>query len=233
MVRDGRRQQDWDECMFAPLRALLGSTPFFHCAGNHEEHADHMARLLGTPPEGYYDFTYGCAHFVALDATQLSDHVERPMDNYVIEPTVPLDERDPQVRFLIAALAGSRAPWKFVFLHYPPYFSGTWEAPALRPLCAIFERFGVDIVFTSHAIVYERSHPIADGKINFERGVRYIVAGGAGAQPDWFHHKKAWHAARSRAVPHFLHLSVTPTHLELQAIDLEGRMFDVLTLDKR
>lgn len=232
MVNDGRQPRDWDEYLFIPFRGLIGHTPFYHCAGNHEEHAELMRHILASPPEGYYAFTYGCAQFIALDSTLLSDHVADAQHHYVITPTVPLDESNPQIRFLIAALEKSQSPWKFVYIHYPPYFAGTWEAPSLRPLCAIFEKYKVDIVFTSHAIVYERSHPLTQDALDFEKGVRYIVAGGAGARPEWFHHKKAWHTAKNRAVPHFLHVSVTPSHLELQAIDFEGRLFDTLMLDK-
>ena len=90
----------------------------------------------------------------------------------------------------------------------------------------------MDMVFTSHSIVYERSHPIREDTVDFTSGVRYIVAGGAGEQPKWFHHKKAGHTAKSRAVPHFVHVSVTPFGLEYQAIDLDGRVFDSLMIQK-
>ncbi len=233
MVKNGGRLRDWDDFLFSPFRTLIAHTPFYHCAGNHEEHSVHMRDLLATPPEGYYAFRYGCAQFVALDTTQFSDHIENKADNYRIELTQPLDETNPQVRFLISALEASDAPWKFVFLHYPPYFDGTWEAPVLRPLCAIFERYGVDVAFTSHAIVYERSHPIRGGKIDEACGVRYLVVGGAGVRENWFHHKKAWHTAKSRAIPHFVHAAVTPGRMELQAIDNEGRLFDLLCVEKR
>jgi len=88
------------------------------------------------------------------------------------------------------------------------------------------------MVFTSHAIVYERSHPIRNDKIDFSNGVRYMVIGGAGEQPKWFHHKKAWHTAKSRAVPHFVHVSATPEQMEFQAIDLNGNTFDSFTIQK-
>lgn len=233
MVYDGNRKQDWDEYLFTPFRKLLDNTPFYHCAGNHEDHSDYMRQYLATPEEGYYAFTYGCAQFIALDTTTLSEHIEYEKDNYKIELTGDLTPRNPQVAFLIKSLKESTAAWKFVYMHYPPYFSGTWEAECLRPLYAIFEEYGVDIVFTSHAIVYERSHPITNGSIDYANGVRYIVVGGAGAFPQWFHHKKAWHTAKSRAVPHFAHISLTEEHLEFQAIDYEGRLFDTFTLEQK
>jgi len=233
MVDDGRRKQDWDDFLFTPFRNLICHTPFFHCAGNHEEHSDYMKDFLATSEKGYYDFTYGCAHFIALDSTQLADHIEDREGRYItMKLTQALTEDNPQIKFMADSLRKSNAKWKFVYMHYPPYVAATWEGKVLRPLCEIFEKYNVDIVFTSHAIVYERSHPIRNGELDFRGGVRHIVVGGAGEQPDWFHHKKAWHTAKSRAVPHFAHISVTPESLEFQAIDLNGRLFDSFILQK-
>ena len=233
MVYNGHRKQDWDDYLFTPFRSVLSHTPFYHCAGNHEDHSVHMDHYLCPPKERYYSFTYGCAQFICLDSTALSEHKKHEKDMFRIELTEPISLDNPQISFLISALENSKALWKFVYLHYPPYFSGTWEAASLRPLCEIFENYGIDIVFTSHAIVYERSHPIHNNSIDYHNGIRYIVAGGAGACPQWFHHKKAWHTAKSRAVPHFIHVSVTPEFLEFQAIDFEGKLFDAFSLEQR
>ena len=45
------------------------------------------------------------------------------------------------------------------------------------------------------------------------KGTVYIVAGGAGAKPEWLHPKWAWHTAHSMAVPHFVYASVGPRSL--------------------
>ena len=232
MVDDGRRKQDWDNFMFTPFRSLLSNTPFYHCAGNHEEHSDYMKEFLATSEKGYYDFNYGCAHFVALDSTQLADYTEDEDGRYInMKLTQELTLDNPQLQFLSDSLKNSNAKWKFVYMHYSPYVSATWEGKILRPLCKIFEKYDVDIVFTSHTIVYERSHPIRNNSFD-SKGVRYIVVGGAGARPDWFHHKKSWHTAKSRAVSHFVHISISPEYLEFQAIDLDGRLFDSFILQK-
>lgn len=233
MVSDGRRKQDWDDFLFTPFRGLIAHTPFYHCAGNHEKHAEYMKEFFATSKRGYYDFTYGCAHFIALDSTQLADYTRDEEGHCVtMKPVRCLTKDNPQIAFLADSLEKSNARWKFVFLHYPLYVSATWAGTVLRPLCEVFEKYRVDMVFASHAIVYERSHPIRNDSIDFSNGVRYIVVGGAGEKPDWFHHKKAWHTAKSRAVPHFAHVSVTPQQLELQAIDLDGRLFDTMLIKK-
>ncbi|WP_036717013.1 hypothetical protein [Paenibacillus sp. JCM 10914] len=96
----------------------------------------------------------------------------------------------------------------------------------------IFEQYGVDLVFNSHTIVYERSHPLRADKIDYDEGIVYIVAGGAGAMPEWLLPKRDWHTSQSLAVPHFIQVVVTTDHLMLRAIDHEGRLFDSLQLKK-
>lgn len=100
----------------------------------------------------------------------------------------------------------------------------------MRVLCPIMEQYGVDVVFNSHTIVYERSHPLRNNTIDRQSGITYVVAGGAGAMPQWFHHKRAWHTAQAVTVPHFVHVTIVEDVLELRAIDDEGRLFDMATL---
>ncbi|MNI87165.1 hypothetical protein D3C73_1443400 [compost metagenome] len=87
-------------------------------------------------------------------------------------------------------------------------------------------------MFNSHTIVYERSHPLRAGKIDFDHGIVYIVAGGAGAMPEWLLPKREWHTSQSLAVPHFVQVVVTSDILEVRAIDDEGRLFDTWHIRK-
>ncbi|UNK21316.1 metallophosphoesterase [Paenibacillus sp. N3/727] len=123
-------------------------------------------------------------------------------------------------------LQSSTAKWKVVYFHYPPYISGGYQVEDLRQLCPVLEQYGVDIVFNSHTIVYERSHPLREGKVDFDDGIVYIVAGGAGSMPEWLLPKREWHTAQSLAVPHFVQVVATSDNLEVRAIDEEGRLFD-------
>ena len=233
MVWDGTKKHEWDTFMFKPFRDLFSHTPFYHCSGNHENHSEYIGQFLATSEKGYYDFAYGSAHFVALDSSQLVDYIYDEKGNIASVMLIQeLTEENPQIRFLTESLKKSNAKWKFVFFHHPPYIAGNFEAAVLRPLAKIFEEYDVDIVINSHTIVYERSHPIRNDRLDYEKGVRYIVAGGAGDRPEWFRHKKAWHTAKSRAVPHFIHLVVAPARLELQAIDYNSGLFDMLVIEK-
>ncbi len=228
-VSRGTNYDDWDRYFFGPGQDLLPSTPFYLCPGNHEENADWFYQFTAFPPPGnYFGFDYGNAHFTALDSTRLVDYIDGEP-----QATAQMAGESAQRLFLRQDLkASAAATWRIVFYHYPPYVSGDYEVAQMRQLGPDLEAGGVDLVFNSHTIVYERSHPIRDGQLNVENGIPYIVAGGAGAAPEWFHPKRAWHTAQSHAVPHFLHVSLAATTLELQAVDMDGRVFDRMCLQK-
>lgn len=227
-VSHGKRYEDWDLYFFAPAKGLLHSTPFYLCWGNHEERASWARDFVAYPePKNHYSFDYGNTHFTALDCTALVDYREGPP-----VATAELQPGSAQWRFLEADLAASGATWKVVFFHYPPYVSADYEVEALRVLCPVLEAHGVDLVFNSHTIVYERSHPLRQDRLDLERGIVYMVAGGAGAKPEWFHPKRSWHTARAQAVPHFVEVVVAGPTLEVRAIDEQGHLFDTFHMRK-
>lgn len=227
-VQHGKRYEDWEQFFLGPARALFHCTPFYLCLGNHEERASWARDFVAYPePKNYYSFDYGNTHFTALDCTELIEY----RDGLPV-PTPELQPEGAQWRFLEADLAASRATWKVVFFHYPPYVSADYQVEQLRVLCPILEAHGVDLVFNSHTIVYERSHPLRQDRLDLQRGIVYVVAGGAGAKPEWFHAKRAWHTAQAQAVPHFVQVVVAGPTLELHAVDQEGRLFDTLQLRK-
>lgn len=227
-VQHGKRYEDWGQYFFDPARALLHTTPFYLCWGNHEERASWARDFVSCPePRSYFSFDYGNTHFTALDCTEWIEYRDG-----LPAATPELRPEGAQWRFLAADLAASRASWKVVFFHYPPYVSADYQVEQLRVLCPILENHGVDLVFNSHTIVYERSHPLRQDKLDLAGGIVYVVAGGAGAKPEWFHPKRAWHTAQARAVPHFVQVVVAGSTLELRAIDEHGHLFDTLQLEK-
>jgi hypothetical protein len=227
IVNDGRIYEDWEKYFFGPGRDYLTNTPFYCCLGNHEYNASWFYDFFAfAPPKNYYSFDYGDAHFISLDST---DFIKA--ENYP-DSAGEMNTGNEQYDFLIRDLKSTSAKWKIAFFHYPPYVSGGYEVEAMRQLCPIMEQYGVDLVFNSHTIVYERSHPIRSGKIDCNDGIVYIVAGGAGAMPEWLLPKTEWHTSQSLAVPHFVQVVVTPDDLEIRAIDDEGRLFDMLLIRK-
>lgn len=233
MASNGRDREDWNKFLFSPGAAVLGSTPFYLCQGNHEDNTPLLPELFDFPaPCNYYSFDYGPAHFIVLYSTTMFKYHEKEDGTWDAFETDEFDENSGQMKFLKADLESSKAEWKFVVYHYPPFVSGLFEVQRLRRLCPLFEAHGVDIVFSSHTIVYERSHPIRQGKPDYDGGVTYVVAGGAGAMPEWLLHKKQWHAAKSAARPHFVQVCIAAHRLELEAINLNGAVFDRFVIDK-
>ncbi|MGZ9584420.1 metallophosphoesterase [Paenibacillus marinisediminis] len=221
IVNDGRNYEDWDKYFFAPGKDFLKSTPSYSCLGNHEANGSwYYDYFAVAPPKNYYSFDYGDVHFICLDSTEFIPPDHYPNSNGEIGPG------NPQYDFLVHDLQSTSAKWKIVYFHYPLYVSGGYQVEALRQLCPVLEEYNVDLVFNSHTIVYERSHPICEDKVDYAKGIVYVVAGGAGAMREWLLPKREWHTSQSLAVPHFLQVVVAADRIEIRAIDEEGRLFD-------
>ncbi len=227
-VRNGTQYEDWEKWFFSPGQNLFTNTPFYLCPGNHEEYSPWFYKFTANPdPGNYYTFDYGNARFVALDSPAMVSY-----KNGSPQQTEEFRTGSPQLAFLEEKLASTDAKWKFVFFHYPPYVSADYQVNEMRLFCPIIEKYGVDIVFNSHTIIYERSHPLRAGKVDKNAGTIYVVAGGAGAMQEWLHPKRAWHTAQSLARPHFIQVVIAGGTLELRAIDENGYPFDYIQLEK-
>ena len=229
VVWDGDQAEEWNELFFHPYQKLLSTTPLFHCPGNHERHTKLMDQLFAFPR--FYAFEYSDVHFIALDSTLFAERTYNEDKSSDMRAFDTFCEDDNQWQFLQEQLETSKAVWKVVYFHYPPYSSAIFETTAMRRLCPLLEKYHVDVVFSSHTIHYERSHPLIGGEIN-PAGVRYIVVGGSGAYPDWLRHKTNSVTAKIMAKPHFVQVNVTPYSFEIQAIDSQGMLFDSCIIHK-
>ncbi len=205
---------------FACTSNLLPYTPWFAAMGNHDSPNEGYFRYFNYPePHYWYSFNYGAAHFTVLNSN--------------------LDYRpgSEQWHWLEHDLKTfQNARWKFVVFHHPPYCSNNCEIPATRALCPLFERYGVDIVYTAHATIYERFHPLRGGEYDSQIGVVYFVSGGGGYDMSlapselWDHLHPV--SALAKPVNHLLLTSVAPDECRVRAIDTDGNCFDTLTLRK-
>jgi tartrate-resistant acid phosphatase type 5 len=133
---------------------------FFPSLGNHDWYTVGARPYLDyfTLPgnERYYDVAWGDVHVFALDT----------------DPSEPdgVFADSPQGAWLKRRLAASRARWKIVYMHHPPYSSGPHgSTPQMRwP----FKAWGANLVLSGHDHVYE--HVVVDG-------LDYLVNGLGGA----------------------------------------------------
>ncbi|HWP99702.1 MAG TPA: carbohydrate-binding protein, partial [Vicinamibacterales bacterium] len=221
----------FEDRVFGVYASWMRTRPLFPAIGNHEEETGSARAYLDAfvlPENGgasgfadhaerFYSFDYGPVHFVALDTGLAFQDPSR---------------RSAQLAWLEADLSSTTQPWRIVYLHRPPYSAGTRYGSDLAVRAAfgpIFERYGVQLVIAAHEHLYERSVPwrehTADGS-----AVTYVVTGGGGASL-YPAGAAAW-TATSRSVHHYVRGTVADCVLTLEAVGLDGAVFDRLQLDR-
>ena len=211
--------------LYAPLMSRL---PFFTTPGNHDyETSDAAPYLAGsaapvsnvpaTDLGRYYSFDWGDAHFVSVDSNLM-----------------PTDAESRMLGWLDSDLAATEKFWKIVFLHHPPYPTGTHLGD---PICAlvqqnvnpIVERHGVQLVLSGHEHGYERSWPLAGGQpVSSGPSTTYIISGGGGQYMEQV--GSLPQTAFSVAAFNYLRVDVDNTQLSLSAIGLSGNVIDNIAL---
>jgi acid phosphatase type 7 len=213
------QERDYDSRFFAPYRNLIKTVPLFPVLGNHDVRKGNAAAFLENfyPPlsspgstKRYYSFDWGNTHFVALDSELY--HGDRGSD--------PEEQRN----FLERDLATTRKRWRIVFLHRSPYGSSRHggDEKVREDLEPLFVKHEVDLVFSGHDHVYERTVPI--------RGVTYVVSGGGGRR--LYRTGKGELTASSVSAHHAVLVRVDGRCLLLEAVEAGGKVVDRFDLYK-
>ncbi|MBT8484892.1 MAG: metallophosphoesterase [Phycisphaerales bacterium] len=229
LVDTGTVKSDWTGHFFPAMQPLISRVPLMPVLGNHEQDAPHYYDYMDLPePESYYAFTFGNAEFFMIDGNR------------------KLAPGSAQLAWLDHALAASTATWKFAVLHQPPYtsdsndYGDTHETvsqrgdPNVQNIITLLERAGVDICFSGHVHDYERTFPIRGGRVTpyEEGGVVYVTTAGGGGHLEDFDPTNTWFGHKKTRSHHLVYVAVFGDHLEFQAIDQHGRLFDVFELRK-
>jgi acid phosphatase type 7 len=199
----------FEDNVFGVYAELFRNLPIFPAAGNHEYKTLQGApfrgvfAIPGDSGEKWYSYDWGNVHFAALD-TEAS---------YAT-----------QAAWLDHDLATSQLPWKIVYLHRPPYSSGTHgsDASLREALAPVLKKHGVQLVLAGHDHNYERMHP--------QDGVAYVVTGGGGKGTREV--GTSSFTAFSEAVIHFVYVEVNAEELVLHAIDATGVEFDSMVVPR-
>lgn len=168
MVSTGLYRDDWDK-LFQYARGTFSQYPLMPVLGNHDRQDGLGAQLYydlfslpkngpsAVEPESSYSFEYGNALFIMIDATSdVDDH------------TGWIEEK----------LKNTKATWKFVMFHFPPY---NFEEPYLdiqQAWVPLFDTYHVDMVMGGHIHYYMRSRPMFNGKVvdSFAKGTVYAIS---------------------------------------------------------
>jgi predicted phosphodiesterase len=139
-----------------PYKPLLDAgVKFYASLGNHDDPDDErLYKPFNMGGERYYAFRKGEVAFFALDS------------NYM----------DPkQLSWLEQNLKDSQGTWKICFFHHPLYNDGRHhgaDADLRTQVLPLFQRYGVNAVFSGHEHVYQRIKP--------ENNIYYFVLGNSG-----------------------------------------------------
>lgn len=229
---DGRRDR-YAAKFFSVYERMLSRVSFWPSLGNHDVNdgfQDEAYRSVfelpengppGLPPEDNYWFDYADARFVIADSNlEESDLGEK------VAP------------WMEAALNARQARWKFVVFHHPAFTSGKYE-PTDRiqnTLVPVIERTGVDVVFSGHDHMYERTHPLRGGAIvAADQGVVYVVSGAGGAK--LYQEKKPgqrpdWLVTLRNDIHSFSHVQIRGDTFQFRQIDKDGKVLDHWTIEK-
>ncbi len=155
-IYGGHSPRDFARKFEIPYKPLLDAgVKFYASLGNHDDPNDErLYKPFNMGGERYYAFRKNDVAFFALDS------------NYM----------DPkQLQWVEENLRNSQGKWKICFFHHPLYNDGRHHGPDtdLRTqLLPLFQRYGVNAVFSGHEHVYERMKP--------ENNISYFVLGNSG-----------------------------------------------------
>jgi 3',5'-cyclic AMP phosphodiesterase CpdA len=152
-IYGGHSPQDFVRKFEQPYKPLLDAgVKFYASLGNHDNPDDErLYKPFNMGGQRYYNFKKGDIAFFALDS------------NYM----------DPaQLSWVEQNLRNSQAKWKICFFHHPLYSDGKSHGPDMdlrAQLAPLFQRYGVNVVFSGHEHVYERLKP--------ENNINYFILG--------------------------------------------------------
>jgi len=198
----------YDDEYFQPMAAFVRQAAVLPTLGNHDVLTNRGEPFLTNfvlPGSRFYAFRHASALFVCLDVE-----------------TSSFGKGSLQYNWLIRTLTESDATWTFVYFHEPPYSSDVSDAVARIVLGPLFEHYGVDIVFSGHAHLYERTYPI--------RGVVYVTEGGAGAAFSAFHRQKF--SAVVSATHGYMIGSIAGGQLSMTRYGVDGAIIDEFSIEK-
>lgn len=203
-IYNGYSDTDWNT-FFNVEKNLITSTPVMHSTGNHEYPFTIYFDIFHFPGnEKWYSFNYGNAHFICLDT----------------EDTLDGEQRVWLENDLVTANINPGINWIFAYFHRPPYSKSIdgheGDTTIRNAWCGLFEKYGVNMVFSGHNHFYQRTNMI--------NGVTYIINGGGGGTlytpdtADWI--------AYSEKTYHCCEVEINGPYLKMNAVKPDGTVFD-------
>lgn len=223
IVSTGLYRNEWDQ-LFGYSHNAFASKPLMPVPGNHDRQDGLGAQLyydlFSLPQNGpekvdkesSYAFEYGNALFIMIDATQeVSAH------------TAWIEEQ----------LKQTKAEWKFVMFHFPPY---NFEEPYLdiqQAWVPLFDKYHVDMVLGGHIHYYMRSKPMKAGQVvpSFAEGTVYAVSISIPGVHDNVT-PEPYAVEQDASGYYYQRMEINGKTLKYKAVNVQGKVRDQFTIVK-
>jgi predicted MPP superfamily phosphohydrolase len=200
-IYGGNTAADFQKKFELPYKLLLDSgVRFYASLGNHDAATQKTYKPFNMGGQQYYTYRKGNVQFFALDSNYLSPQ---------------------QVTWLTKELENSTAGWKVCYFHHPLYSSAKFHGPSVelrQVLEPLFMKYGVQVVFSGHDHVYERTKP--------QNGIHYFIEGAAGELRKGDLHRTDITAAGYDQDQSFLLVEISEDELDFQAVSRLGVTID-------
>jgi predicted MPP superfamily phosphohydrolase len=207
-IYGGHRPADFVRKFEDPYKPLLeDGVKFYASLGNHDKPAERFYKFFNMNGRNYYTFEKGNVRFFALDSNYMNPQ---------------------QLDWLAKQLQTSSAQWKICFFHHPLYSDARYHGPDLdlrAQLVPLFERYGVNVVFSGHDHVYERIKP--------QHGIYYFVMGSAGQLRYHNLHPSSEMASGFDTDRAFMIVEIAGNTLYFQTIARTGKIVDHAALERQ
>jgi hypothetical protein len=189
--------------------------------GNHEYHTPDAAGYFkyfgsaaGDPRKGYYSFTLGSWHVIAL--------------NSECNAIGGCQKGSPEEQWLSDDLRKNSSSCVLAFWHVPLFSSGDehGNAPAMKPFWDDLYAAGADVVLNGHDHDYERFAPQnPDGAADPARGIREFVVGTGGKNQRGFRTPSAASEVRSNSTFGVLKMTLHAHGYDWKFVPVAGGQF--------
>lgn len=198
------RPQDFKRKFETPYKPLLDAgVKFYASLGNHDAREQRFYKLFNMDGKLYYSFKAPKqdVRFIALESTYM-------------EPE--------QVTWLEKTLSEAKEKWKIVFEHHPIYSSGITHGSDERlrsTLEPLLTKFGVNVMFTGHDHIYERTRPQQDI-------THFVVGSGGKLRPGDYRPNQPFSAKVIDKTNVFLAVEILDDTLVFNAYGADGAVVD-------
>lgn len=223
LVSTGLHRNEWDELWHHPGN-VFSYKPLMPVPGNHDSQdglgAWMYAEMFSLPENGpknlpkemTYSFTYQDALFIMIDAT------------------LPVDA---QTSWIDETFKNSKAKWKFVMFHFPPYNFVEPYDDIMKSWCSLFDKYHVDMVMNGHMHYYLRTKPMFNNKpvSDPSKGTIYTMSISIpGKQEEW--PAEDYAVKRYQDGPLYQHITIKGNKLFYKCYDPDGNVKDELVIEK-